>query len=124
MASRFQVRGVYGVEVRIDVAELAQENLQVVKGRKALTVGVLVGDVTQVDLPPATVVFMFNPFGPITMAKCLERLHDSYIEQPRRIRIVYSNPQLADQLDRTSWLTRTDSFTILRHRTEVYEIAQ
>ena len=62
-------------------------------------------DATSFDPPSdACVLFLFNPFDEVIMARVAARVVESYKRNPRPIFIVYYNPWYRDVLDRAGGL--------------------
>lgn len=89
MASR-PFKKVVGVELFEDLAAAARTNARTMRGRRA-PVEVLTGDASRVSLDEGTVFFLFNSFGPETLAAVLASLRESLARQPRPVQLVYYN---------------------------------
>jgi SAM-dependent methyltransferase len=108
-AARFPFRKVYGIELHEDIAAIAETNSRKLRNPKA-DIEILAGyDVLNFDPKDVTQFFYFNPFGDATMSGVLGKMHSSLFESPRRIMIIYFNPQQALVLKKCQWLKeRTD----------------
>jgi SAM-dependent methyltransferase len=96
--ARGPIRRSIGVEIDPALAEVARQNVERVRGRRA-EVDVRVGDGCDVDLTDVTVVFLFNPFGAASTTTLLDNLDRSLRDRPRRIRLAYAFPQHAHLVD-------------------------
>lgn len=114
--ARRRVRKVIGIEFSRELAEIARQNAATVRGRRA-EIEVRQGDACEADYSDATVIWMFNPFGPATMRTVMERLGRSLEAKPRTIQIAYVNPLHEDILAATGWLRRTGREQSLFFRT-------
>lgn len=70
------------------------------------------GKAEDLDYSTATVVYLYNPFGSKTLKAVLDRLKQSLRDNPRRLRIVYSNPLHESVFESLDWLKKTDTWTI------------
>jgi SAM-dependent methyltransferase len=108
-AARFPFKKVYGIELHEDIAAIAEENSRKLRGPKA-NIEIRAGcDVVNFDPQDVTHFFFFNPFGEATMSGVLGKMRSSLLASPRRIMILYFNPQQASVLKKCQWLKeRTD----------------
>jgi SAM-dependent methyltransferase len=107
MALRSTVGRVVGVDLSAEFLESARLNLESC-GSESSRYRLFHGPVLEFDFDPATVLFLFNPFGAKTMREMLVRVDASLRRRPRDLRIVYVNPVQEEVLDGTSWLRRTE----------------
>jgi hypothetical protein len=57
-------------------------------------VEIVVADATQYELPDdVTVIFMHSPFKGATFRRVLDRIGASLDRRPRRLRLIYKNPE-------------------------------
>lgn len=93
-ASRYRFARVVGVELAGDLHRAAEANLRRWRGRRA-PVELVHSDVLEWPIPDdVTVVFAYNPFGSPVFERFLARLTASLERAPRRLRLLYANPQL------------------------------
>ncbi len=85
-----------GVEYDPRLAAIARVNAASLQGRRA-PLEILEADAAEVDFRDATVAFMFNPFGPETMARVMSNLIRA---STPALRIVYVNPVLESLVSR------------------------
>lgn len=69
----------------------------------------------QYDVADMTILFMFNPFGPLTLQTVISRLGVELAQRPRRVRIVYENPIHYQVLDAAPFLRMTGRWTAGEH---------
>jgi hypothetical protein len=94
-AMAYPVRAVYGVELSESLHAVAERNVAALRGRfRCADVRLLRGDARSVELPDTvSVAYFFNPFRGAVFQAVVERLLASVDRNPRRLRIVYGNPQ-------------------------------
>ena len=94
-ALRYPFRAVYGVELSQSLHAVAERNLAAVRPRlRCPEVHLLQGDARTADIPDTvTVAYLYNPFGGEVFATVIDRLIASVDRNPRRLRIIYGNPQ-------------------------------
>lgn len=103
-ASRFPFRKVTGIELRPELAAIAERNMARVRGKKA-PFEIITADVVSVDPDPYTAIFFFNPFGERTMLAVLEEIRLSLARNPRKILLIYYNPVCRHVLESRLWLS-------------------
>jgi cyclopropane fatty-acyl-phospholipid synthase-like methyltransferase len=96
---------VIGVELREPMFAAAQANLRRARRMRA-PVEVFHSDAAAFDFAACNVFFMFNPFGPATLAQMLASIQRSVEAHPRAIRIAYFHAQPACNalLETSEWL--------------------
>lgn len=95
LASEFPFQAITGIEISRQLANVAERNLQQSSRhqRPCQNVTVCCGDAISANLPQnPLVLFFFNPFGEELMAKVIARIEHSYIQEPREIFLIYTNP--------------------------------
>jgi SAM-dependent methyltransferase len=91
-AARTDVARVIGLDIDPRMAQIASQNTQRLRGRRA-QVDVVTGDATQFEVPDeVTVVFLYNPFGGDVLTAALRQVIASADRRPRPIRLVYAHP--------------------------------
>jgi SAM-dependent methyltransferase len=101
IAAEFPFRRIVGVEIRDDLHHQAVENVRRFRHPRAYIsrIDCVQADATRYDFPAGKlVVYLFNPFSPQVMTKVLERLDESYEQDPREIVLVYVYPQFGSLL--------------------------
>jgi len=101
--ARRPVRQVVGIEYDGRLAEMARQNVGAMRGRKS-PIEVRHGDAIEADYDAATVIWMFNPFGPQTMNLVLDRIGESLMRVPRRVQVAYINPLHEGLFAQRTWL--------------------
>lgn len=100
VAATFRLRRVIGVEREMMLHELAQRNLRTSRlPRRTTRIDLVCSDVLDYRLPDdVTVVFMYNPFRGPVFRRAIDEILRSVDARPRRLRLVYVNPQEHDHL--------------------------
>ena len=106
-ASRYPVRQVIGIEDVPELCKLADKNLQLLRGKRSPAT-ILRAKAEEFPYSSGTVIYMFHPFGPNTLAAVLSGLHRALNLNPRQVRIVYVNPVHESVLAQTEWLEMYD----------------
>ena len=108
----YRFRRVYGVELSERLHEIAQRNVERVRGRlRCPDVRLVRSDVLDFDIPDdVTVAFLYNPFRGRIFEDVLGRLLESVDHNPRPLRIVYGNPQEEAALLRTGRVQQVHGF--------------
>jgi SAM-dependent methyltransferase len=104
-AARTPVRQVVGVELSEALCRQAKTNAERQRGRRApIAVENMLAD--QFDYSAATVLFLFDPFGPATLAPVLKRIAED--TRGHEVRIAYANPTHDSVLQEQPWLHDRD----------------
>lgn len=103
------VRKCVGVELLEPLCEIARQNANSLRRRKA-PIQIVRGDAATVDLSDGTIYFMFNPFGPDTLRDTLENIRCSLSRSPRAIKIVYYHAKHQCVLQDQNWLAKVQEF--------------
>jgi predicted RNA methylase len=100
VAAQFPFRRAIGVEISADLTQAARRNMERSRRRPAAgSVEFETADVLAYDLPDdLTVVYLYNPFTGLVLARFIERLLQSVERCPRPLRIVYNYPFEHDYL--------------------------
>jgi len=89
---------VIGVEISGVLVEIARRNLARMKRRCARQVEIHQSDAAAFPVPDdANVFFFFNPFAGATLARVVERIHQSWTEHPRDLFFIYFNHGAFDE---------------------------
>lgn len=105
--ARRRIAKCIGIELSAELAARASENMRTLRGVRAGAVDVKASDAVLVDYSDGTAFYIFNSFGPTTLAAVLERIRSSTVQRPRRVRIIYVNPLHEDVFESSGWLRRT-----------------
>jgi Methyltransferase domain len=113
-ARRYGLKRVIGVELSPALAEEARTNLERNRGRlRCHDFHIVTGDALAWEVPDdVTIAYMFRPFTGATFRGVVDNLIASYDRSPRRLRILYVNPEEHDTLmatGRVSELPRPSS---------------
>lgn len=101
LAQRYPFRYILGVEFSANFVEQSRLNLErcTASWRQCTSVEVIQADAADFPLPvEPLVLFLYNPFAQPVMKQFVEGLRASLRSHPRRIYIVYVNPELHDVL--------------------------
>jgi precorrin-6B methylase 2 len=101
--ARWPVRKCVGIEISTEYVERARQNAKRLRGHKA-PIEIIVADATNADYFGGTIYCLFNPFGTKTLEVVLERIHQSVIKSPRRIRVAYFNAAFENVMESCGWL--------------------
>jgi predicted RNA methylase len=106
-AMRYRMKRVVGLELSVALAGIAEQNVRRNRKRLQTPVEIVAGDVDDYDIPSdVTVVYLYNPFGGPILAHFIQRLVESVDRTPRRVRIIYANPQWESVLEATGRIHR------------------
>lgn len=99
---------VIGIELRLELIDLAAANLARLRGRRCGAAELVTGDAVAYEVPDdVSVICMFNPFTRNVLRSALERVRESLSRRPRPLRIAYMNPtEDEDLLAGCGWLER------------------
>lgn len=98
LAAHYPFRQIVGIEFSPALHETACQNFDVLRRRlsTAAPIELRCADVVSWPIPDVDLVcFLYNPFDEVVMQKVLVRLESSYRLRPRRLIVVYRNPQCA-----------------------------
>lgn len=101
-ASKFVLKRVVGVEFVHDLAEIAKNNIQRIRGRSPATI--ICQDVANSDFSEGTIFFNYQAFGPKTTALVLEKIRASLEKNPRIVTIICINKSEQDLYHGSGWL--------------------
>jgi hypothetical protein len=94
-ALKYPLRRVIGVEISEELHRIAQANLERNRHRlRAAEVELVNTDIGSFDIPDdVSIVFLYNPFTGEILRNFIDRLLDSVNRFPRRVRVLYVNPE-------------------------------
>jgi SAM-dependent methyltransferase len=95
LALRFGFQRIVGIEFGSTLCEIAQRNLERLRQKRTLAqpIDAVLGDAAEFQFPAQPlVVYLYNPFGPVVIARVLANLKASLSEHPRGCWIVYVRP--------------------------------
>jgi SAM-dependent methyltransferase len=131
-AAQWPFRRVIGIEISPDLSAAARSNVERMQGRlQCRNIEMVTADATTYNIPDdVSVVYLCNPFIGSSFQAVLQNLHASLSRNPRRIRIVYTNPVEHDhlissgaELERRVKRWRPSREWALREETRVYSLA-
>jgi SAM-dependent methyltransferase len=112
IASRYGFRRVVGIEFSGELCAIARRNAELFfrKTKPLSSIEVVEADATRYSFEAADrVLFMYNPFDGVIMAKVVDNIRRSLEENPRRIWLIYNTPLHHDVIKRAA-LFQMDSF--------------
>jgi hypothetical protein len=109
MVSRQNVKKAVGIELLPDLCDIARANAAKMRGRRC-PIEIRCGDASRAELSDGTVYFLFNPFGPETLADVVDNIEASLSQHPRTVQIVYYNSNYSGVLEKRDWLTLWHTF--------------
>lgn len=106
LTAKERLKKVIGIELNPEHARAAKANLVnfIKRSLGNTAIEIVQGDVADFDLKEGTVFYMYNPFDLAIMIKILDKIKQSLVVNPRKIRIVYTNPIYSDFLNTVDWL--------------------
>ena len=104
LAAVEKLKKVIGVELNKELIDTARNNLRTVRLELHAPVEFVHADIATFDAREGTIFFMYNPCGYRTTAKVTDNIRASLLAHPRRIRIVYYNPEYRYLFDEAPWL--------------------
>jgi SAM-dependent methyltransferase len=110
-AARWPFRRVIGVEISPVLAEMARRGLAALRHQhRSRNVEIVVADAAEFRVPDdVTICYLYDPFHGQTLVAVLRSIIDSIDRHPRRVRIIYLDPQ-------ADLLLNTGRFRLLRER--------
>lgn len=102
LASSFPFREIVGIEFSEILHRQAVENIAIYRSRaqRCSYIRSICLDATQFDLPKHdSVLFFYNPFEGPVMREVLTSIQQSYAAHPRKVVLIYYNPQWAHLID-------------------------
>ncbi len=118
MASDYAFRRIVGVELLPALHGVARDNLSKYssQAQKCFTLEAICMDATEFAFPlEPFVLFLFNPLPEFGLRKVVENLRASLREHPRKIYVVYHNPELGfvfNECDAMEKVGGTDQYAI------------
>jgi SAM-dependent methyltransferase len=95
VASRFPFRKIIGVEFIPELSAVASANVAKFSPpwRRCQEIETINGDATEFEYPAGPlVIYLYNPFLPPVLKRCLKHLAKSLEREPREVYLVYVNP--------------------------------
>ena len=117
-AGAYPFKKVVGVELVPEIAKVARDNIRRARRRmRCPDVDVVAGDATTFPIPPDTTVFFLNnPFSGEPLARVLENIKSSILQNPRQHTIVSVRPcaQGEGLIGKQPWLRKTRALMTLK----------
>lgn len=114
-ATDYPFRRVIGIEIRKELADIADKNIELARPRLQCSDTVMITDDARTyEIPnDVAVAFFFNPFRGQVLSDVLDRIRESVEKSPRRFWVPYVNPSEAteSQLKSTPWLKVESEYT-------------
>lgn len=108
LSMRYPFNDVLGIELSPVLADAAERNAAAFNApwkQFRTQPRIITGDATTLPLPDGPVVlFLYHPFAAPVMHRFLEHVAQSLKTKPRRLYVLYANPELAPMLDRAPFL--------------------
>ena len=124
MASTYPFRRIFGLELLPELNRIALENLRKYKSesQKCFCLEAACGDAQTFEFPAEpTVLYLFNPLPRAGLARVIANLALSLEAHPRKVFVLYHNPEHEEVLAQCSGLRRsagTHQYTIFESRQE------
>lgn len=102
LAAGYPFRRVIGVEFSSELVAIARRNLTLYAAGsiRCNQVDLVLGDAAEFELPSSPIVlYLYNPFDDVVMKRLVRSVRASLLREPRRIFVIYVNPQCADAWD-------------------------
>lgn len=118
LAAHYPLKKVIGIEISEPLHEIAQQNIaNNMEQLKCKNIELVNKDVLEYSLPDDfTIAYLYNPFVNDLFIRVISKIENSFTKNPRKIWVIYKNPQMKDFLDNCSWL----SFVGMYHNIAVY----
>ena len=120
MASDYPFRKIMGVELLPELNQIAQENLRKYSraDQKCQALESICGDACEFQFPAEPIVlYLFNPVSESGLERVIGNLERSLIENPRRVLVLYHNPEHEEILASSAKLRKTGG----THQYAIYE---
>jgi len=106
--SRFPFTRVAGVEIAPELVDIARDNLDKLKIQN---VSMTVGDAAAfTDLDNFNYFYFFSPFPAAVMRSVIKNISDSLTRRPRKVILIYFNPEFHDSVVSDSPFVKTREF--------------
>ena len=114
VASDYGFKQVVGVEFSPQLCEQARRNLAIYRRKTGIhsEVEIVESDVLDYEIrSDETTFFFFNPFDAEVMGKVLSNIVASHKKYPRRMWLIYHNPEFREVLDCEDFFVKLGSYT-------------
>lgn len=107
-ASTSPFRRVIGVEFSDVLLDLARQNVERMKHRRAKDVELVHSDATAFEVPSdVNLIYFYNPFFGETLRRVVDNIRLSHRRHPRKIYVIFFNNNHFDEIIGQGWLTKT-----------------
>jgi len=123
IASEFGFATVRGIEFAHELCEIARNNCAVYRGKTGVVTEFQIIESDVVDYTvndDENVFFMFNPFDDVVMNKVLNNIATSLEIQPRKIWIIYHNPECGNTIEKHDSFVKSREFVFWDYSFAVY----
>jgi SAM-dependent methyltransferase len=103
LMARRRIKKSIGIERDSAIARRAKENALRLRKRRC-EIEIQPADATEADYTGGTIYWMANPFDLKTLEIVLDRIKRTLIDNPRHVRIGYSNPVFREAVTDKTWL--------------------
>jgi hypothetical protein len=120
MASEYPFRKIIGVELLPELNQIAQENIRKYSSgdQKCQVLESICGDACEFQFPAEPIVlYLFNPVSESGLGRVIGNLERSLMASPRKVVVLYHNPEHEEILTRSAALRRTGG----THQYAIYE---
>jgi predicted RNA methylase len=104
-ACRLPIHRVVALELNSTLLDQTLDNVEMLRGKRAPVQPIRMS-ADEYDYADATVAYLYNPFNARITELVIDRLFESYLKQPRTIRVVYANPVHEYVLRKYNWLEK------------------
>lgn len=109
LASRFPFRRIVGVELASELSAVAAENIKLMAApwQRCRAMEAICADAATFDYPDGPMVlYLYNPFLPPVLKRCLKNLASNLEGEPREVYVVYAHPLFKREMERVPGLTQ------------------
>jgi SAM-dependent methyltransferase len=105
-AARHSFTKVYGVELSERFASYARNNAKNLKSTAAKKIEIICGSATEFDCRTANTYYLYNPFGPKTLATVLANIKSGARVSGKSVKLLYLGPMHRQLLEDCDWLAK------------------
>jgi len=116
--SRYPFAKIVGVEISPELGEIAKNNIRKLKIRN---VEIECCDASNFrGLDEFNYFYFFDPFPCVVMKEVLDNIEESLNDNPRKVTIIYLNPNCHDLLDASGIFRKTQEIPHFEHKCFIY----
>ena len=123
IAAEFGFRKAIGVDFAHELCEIAKNNCAVYKRKTGTKTEfrILISDAADYSINnDENVFYMYNPCKEIVLKKIIDNIQSSIHKQPRRILIIYHNPQPNNVIEQQDNFVKSGEFFFWGHNFAIY----